>query len=177
MTDQQREVILGLDPAAQCGWAMSSGDHGVWQLTAKDDHMGRRLERLRRHIYALHQEHHLTVMATENASIGSNNVHTAGMHNELRGIIKLVAAELELPLVLVAPSTLKKWLTGHGGAKKEHMIDAIRIRFGIHVADHNIADAIAVMEYAKSVLTTSERMTQNDLFKKTKGNRKTKTNA
>lgn len=160
-------TILGLDPANKCGWSLSCGQYGVWLLSEKDEHPGRRLERLRRNIYTLHREHQIEVIAAEDASLGSNNYHTAAAHNELRGVIKLVAAELELQLVMVNPTTLKKWLTGHGHAKKEHMIDAIRLRFNIIVKDDNQADAIAVMEYARN-LTTQPKELQNELFSNTK---------
>lgn len=149
--------ILGLDPAARCGWSLSTGQHGVWEITSKSDkHPGRRLERLRKFIYKSHREHRLQVIATEDAAFGSNNLNTAAMHNELRGVIKLAAAELELRVILVKPSQLKKWLTGHGAAKKQDMINSIRVRYGIHVCDDNIADAIAVMEFAKAMVNQKE---------------------
>lgn len=156
-------MILGLDPASKCGFAISNGEHGVWNLTEKDEHVGRRHERLRRCIYTIHQLYRIQTIAAEDAVMGSHVFHTQGVHSEYRGIIKLVCAELEIPLLLVNPLTLKKWLTGHGRAEKHHMIDAIRLRFGTIVSDHNVADAIAVMEYAKH-LTSIPKERQNDLF-------------
>lgn len=162
--------ILGLDPATLCGWAFSVGNqpclqYGTWALKVKDDeHPGRKHERLRRYIFSLHQEQRLNLIAAEDAVLGSKFFTTQGSHSELKGVIKLVCAELEIPLLLVNPMTLKKWLTGHGRAEKHHMIDAIRLRFNIVTTDDNVADAIAVMEYAKS--TTKEKEIQNDLFEK-----------
>lgn len=149
--------ILGLDPAAACGFAVSREVFGVWQIVhTTDKHPGRRLERLRKRIYETHREYRLDAIAMENAAMGANNFNTAAMHNELRGVVKLTAAELELPVILVNPTTLKKWLTGHGRAKKPDMIDAVRRQFGLAVTDHNIADAIAVMEFARSQFSNQE---------------------
>lgn len=151
-------TILGLDPAAKTGFALSTGAHGVWEITSKSDkHCGRRLERLRKFIYRAHREHRLTVIATEDAAFGSNNLNTAAMHNELRGVIKLAAAELDIPVVMVKPSQLKKWLTGHGRAQKQDMIDSIRTRFGIYVCSDDVADAIAVMEFARETILAKEK--------------------
>lgn len=161
-------VILGLDPASKTGWSLSSGEHGLWLIAEKnDEHEGRKLERLRRLIYKTHQQNQITLIASEDAVMGTHFFKTQNFHTEIRGVIKLVAAELELPIIWVNPGTLKKWLTGHGKAEKHHMIDAIRTRFGITVSDDNIADAIAVMEYAKHQ-TQGEKEIQNELFSKEK---------
>lgn len=163
-------MILGLDPASQTGWSLSNGEHGLWDIAQKnDEHEGRRLERLRRLIYKTHQQHKITLIASEDAVMGTNFFKTQNFHTEIRGVIKLVAAELELPIIWVNPSTLKKWLTGHGKAEKHHMIDAIRTRFKVTVSDHNIADAIAVMEYAKHK-TQGEKEVQYGLWNKEKIN-------
>lgn len=145
-------IILGLDPAATTGWAIDAAHYGVWQIAQKGDrHPGRRLERLRRLIYAAHRQHRLDAIALEDAGFGSNNRATAAAHNELRGVAKLVAAELEVPVLLVKPATLKHWLTGYGRATKEHMIEWVRTRFHVVTDDDNIADAVAVVEWARSV--------------------------
>ena len=139
--------ILGLDPAARCGVAHSDGIGGTWTLTdSKDKHPGRRLERFRRLLYKFKRELGIDVIGYEDAAFGSNNMHTAAMHNELKGIIKLVAAEWDIPCYAWKPNHLKKWLTGSGKATKQDMIEAVSSRFGIKTDDDNIADAITVME-------------------------------
>ena len=139
--------ILGLDPAAQCGVAHSDGMCVTWRLTdSKDKHPGRRLERFRRLLYTAKRDLGIDVIGFEDAAFGSNNLHTGAMHNELKGIIKLVAAEWDIPCFSWTPSHLKKWLTGSGRATKEQMIEAVSSRFGIKTDDDNIADAITVME-------------------------------
>lgn len=151
--------ILGLDPAASCGFAHSSGPHGVWQIAANDKHPGRRLERLRRHLFIAKREWGIDVLASEDATYGASkmfkgkqNLHTMAMHNELRGVIKCVAAEWDIPVLLFTPPAIKKWLTGHGRAKKPQMIRWVEVRFGIKTENDNVADAIAVMEFAKNMI-------------------------
>lgn len=138
--------VLGLDPAAKTGWSVSGdidkvGAFGVWSLTDKTDkHPGRRLERFRRFLYQLHREYKIEAIGVEDASFGSNNPNVAAMHNELRGVVKLFAAELELPITMVHPTTLKKWFTGSGRADKDRMIEEVNSRFQLNITDHNIAD-------------------------------------
>lgn len=142
--------ILGLDPAATCGFAHSDGVRGIWMLAVnRDKHPGRRLERFRRHLFTIRRERGVDLLAAEDAGFGSKWENVQAMHNELRGVIKLVAAEWEIPIVLVQPSKLKKWLTGKGNAKKPDMIHWVGKRFGVRTDDDNVADAVAVMEFAK----------------------------
>ena len=149
--------VLGLDPAAVCGVAHSDGLYVTWCLTdSKDKHPGRRLERFRRLLYTNRRELGIDAIGFEDAAFGSNNLHTAAMHNELKGVIKLVAAEWDIPCFGWKPNHLKKWLTGSGKATKQNMIDAVRSNFGVNVIDHNIADAIAVMERTKFELLQTE---------------------
>jgi Holliday junction resolvasome RuvABC endonuclease subunit len=144
--------ILGLDPAARCGWAHSNGEHGTWQLAEKaDKHPGRRLERFRKLIYRIQREYGIDVIAAEDAGFGSQYRHVQAMHDELRGVAKLVAAEFEIPIVLPKPTQIKKWLTGNGRAKKQDMIRWVRERFSVWTDDDNTADAVAVMEFVRSM--------------------------
>ena len=142
--------ILGLDPAATCGWAHSCGQHGTWELVHKDDrHPGRRLERFRKQLFAVQRQHGLDMIAAEDAGFGSQHRHVQALHDELRGVVKLFGAEQEIPVLLFKPTEIKKWLTGHGGAKKHDMVRWVGQMFGVHTNDHNVADAVAVMEYAR----------------------------
>ncbi len=150
--------ILGIDPAAKCGFAHSNGEHGVWELTAKaDKHPGRRLERFRRRLFLMRRDHGVDVIGIEDASFGSHNPHVQALHNELIGIAKLVSAEWEIEIHTFNPSTLKKWLTGNGRADKKQMIAAVNSQFGLSVTDDNIADAIAVMERTRFELSNGAK--------------------
>lgn len=142
--------ILGLDPANRTGFAHTSGHRGVWDITDKrDKHPGRRLERLRSLLFRTRRTHGIDLIACEDASFGSRNQNTAAMHNELRGVIKLFAAEIEAPVVLFKPNEIKLWLTGKGNAKKPEMIRWVQIRFNITTDDDNLADAVAILEMAR----------------------------
>lgn len=149
--------ILGIDPAARCGWAHSSGLCGVWELVNKSDrHPGTRLERFRAHLYRVKRELGIDLIAAEDAAFGSINANTAAMHNELRGIIKLIASEWSVPVELYKPSQIKKWLTGNGNAKKDQMIRFVESMFGVRTNDDNVADGVAIMEMAKANLKQKE---------------------
>ncbi len=149
--------LLALDPAAACGFAWQDTaatglpQYGVWQLTrGQGEHPGRRLERLRGHLYETHRQWGVERIAFEDASFGGVNRHTQAMHNELRGCIKLVACELDIDVLLVHPTALKAFVAGHGHASKDKMKRAIETHLGIATADDNVADALAVLLWAQA---------------------------
>lgn len=142
--------ILGIDPAAKCGFAHSNGEHGVWVLKEKSkEHPGLRLERFRRRLFLMRRDYGVDAVGIEDASFGSHNPNVQALHNELIGIAKLVCSEWSIEIYTFTPSHLKKWLTGNGRADKSQMIAAVNSQFGLNVTDDNVADAIAVLERTK----------------------------
>lgn len=68
--------------------------------------------------------------------------HQLGM---LHGVIRTFLFEHEMPLLLVAPAQLKKFVTGKGKADKGLMIKAVFQRFDVDVEDDNAADAAGLL--------------------------------
>lgn len=153
--------ILALDPANACGFAHSDGHYGVWNLTTSGtEHAGRRLNRLADLIRQAHADWGFDRIVYEDAGFGAGRgqLHTMAMHNELRGIIKATACYLGLPFEGYKPTTIKKFATGSGNAKKPQMIAALKTRLGIETTNDNIADALWILELAKSDYHEAEKV-------------------
>jgi crossover junction endodeoxyribonuclease RuvC len=77
----------------------------------------------------------------------------AGIALGLATRVQEMCARYKLEHVAVNGSRLKKWTTGKGNAKKPEMVAAVTRRFcttpPYFVGDHNEADAIALLEYAR----------------------------
>lgn len=63
---------------------------------------------------------------------------------ELRGVIKLAAFQVGVPLVEVNPGTVKKTATGRGNASKDEVRAVINERFNLSTKTTDEADAIAI---------------------------------
>jgi len=61
--------------------------------------------------------------------------------------------------LIVAPSALKKFITGSGGAKKEMVIREVFRRWKIEAADNNQADAAGLAYVGAAYLGRLEAMT------------------
>jgi Holliday junction resolvasome RuvABC endonuclease subunit len=141
--------ILAIDPARKCGYACSSGQYGTWDLGDPAE----RLVTFRRLLLDMVKQHGVSRIAYEDASYGGGKskvqFHTMAMHNELRGMIKLVAAEVGAELISYVPTTIKKFATGNGRSKKPQMMAACKTILGIVPRDDNEADALWILEMAK----------------------------
>jgi Holliday junction resolvasome RuvABC endonuclease subunit len=141
--------ILGLDPANVTGYAHTDGYRGEVDLCRTlDKHPGQRLIRLSEWLEETLHSHKTDLIAAEDATFGSHNPQTQASHNELRGIIKLVAAEFGIDVKLFNPMTIKAFATGNGHATKDQMVRAAKTFYDLDVTN-NVADAVFIMELAK----------------------------
>jgi crossover junction endodeoxyribonuclease RuvC len=73
---------------------------------------------------------------------------------QLSGLNYMLRRELmrrSIPFVIVAPSSLKKFITGKGNAQKDEMMLAIHKRWGVTITDDNEADAYALAHVALAI--------------------------
>lgn len=147
MTDTRR--ILALDPATRTGWAWGDGSHpiyGVWNLGVEG-----RFAVLRHGIEDIARHRGIDLLAYEDAGFAAKGQQrVAAFHSELRGAIKAVGAELNVPTLAINPTSLKKFATQNGHAKKVQMIAACKTILGIETRDDNEADALWVLAYARA---------------------------
>lgn len=111
-----------------------------------------------RELFEVHWE---LVFALEGYSFGSRNGReTAG---ELGGVVRLAAYDAGIPgdrLLVVPPSTLKKYVTGKGTADKAVMLLHVYKRWGFETADHNVADAYALARFASAAAAPKDSQTK-----------------
>jgi crossover junction endodeoxyribonuclease RuvC len=65
--------------------------------------------------------------------------------------------DLRYPTV-VQPSSLKKFTTGNGAAKKNNMLLAVYKKWGFETSDDNLADAFALAQLARTIDTGSAEL-------------------
>lgn len=85
------------------------------------------------------------VCAIESAYIPGGHRQGVETLAEARGVLSYVARTRGLSVVTVAPSTVKKAVTGSGRADKDGVAEVVRMRFGLKKAlDPNASDAVGV---------------------------------
>lgn len=63
---------------------------------------------------------------------------------EVGTVIRLALHRHKIPWVTVTPTTLKLWVTGYGGGKKDRMKTAIKEKWGFSSPSDDIVDAYAL---------------------------------
>lgn len=142
--------ILALDPGTSCGWAVSDGPSGTWDLApARGDSPGMRYIRLRARLEeTLRAFPDLGLVAFERAH------HRGGAATEI-GVglmthIQSWCAERKIEHIAVHSMTLKKWATGSGKAKKHQMraawIEKHPVKRGLYRSEDEI-DALWILAW------------------------------
>lgn len=78
-----------------------------------------------------------------------NGTSAAHVYGGLRAVAAAVAWRRRIPLIAAGVGQIKKHATGNGNAKKDQMIAAQQAK-GRVVVDDNHADALALLDYARS---------------------------
>lgn len=147
-------MILALDVATKCGWALGPINgpveaFGTWDFSLKrDESAGMRLVRFRAKLLEMLHIGKVTMVAFE---------RTSGMHkgaiivqSELHGVMKAVLEDQGVPYTAYSAPEIKKCATGKGNAAKAQMIEAAINEFGVgHKINDNEADALWILEKMK----------------------------
>jgi crossover junction endodeoxyribonuclease RuvC len=90
------------------------------------------------------------LVAIEGLALGSKTGLSAE-RGALHYMVRVALWESDIPFVIVAPSSLKKFATGRGVGEKSLVIREVYRRWGVEAADDNQADA-ATLSYVAMAL-------------------------
>ena len=84
---------------------------------------------------------------------------------ELGGTLKVLFQEHGIPVIVVAPIQVKKFIAGHSNAEKIDVVHAVNKRFNLNWTEdeNNMADAAALALIAKAYLDPSSLTTRNEV--------------
>jgi len=141
--------ILALDVATHCGYAISQELYGVWNLTPRrDESAGMRLLRLRSKLNEVIKSECINLVVFERP--GGQHKGAIIVQSELQGQIKVVCEDNFVEYRGYSSQEIKKFATGKGNAGKPAMIAAAKKAYGYLGNDDNEADALHLLELAKS---------------------------
>jgi Holliday junction resolvasome RuvABC endonuclease subunit len=144
-------LFLGVDQSLNAtGLCLLSKDRDPYLKTV-DPGPARGVERLRyvKNVVETFLEAGVQFVAFEGYSYDSvGRVFELG---EMGGVLKLLACENNVPMIIVPPATLKKFATSNAGADKSAMVTQAALEMGIPPADDNQADAFFLALIARHV--------------------------
>lgn len=144
-------IVLGVDPGSLhtgFGIILAEGDrllhlaHGQIALANRIP-LQMRLCQIYDDLRELIEAHQPNIVALEEIFL-ANNVKSAFILGQVRGVVLLAAAKASLPVSLYPPLVVKKAVVGYGGASKSQVKLMVEQLLGIKVTNHHAADALAV---------------------------------
>ena len=144
------KYFLGLDLSlTSTGYCLMNQEGGILasgKLTPKKLSGIERLKFIEENLSSMVISHAVSEVFLEGYAFAA---HMAYAHEigELTGVIKLMLHRNGVPFRSVGPTTLKKFVTGRGNAKKNEMLLAIYKKWCIEFKDDNEADAYALARY------------------------------
>lgn len=129
-------IILSVDPSTTVtGWAIIEAQDGLIvgfesgyvdavRRTTKDG-IGYRLDYIYRGLKDVAAKHNILSMGMEGGFVGGNS-STSLIIGYSRALVLMVAAGIDRPVALYAPTTIKKQIAGSGRASKDDVNRAVR---------------------------------------------------
>lgn len=141
--------ILALDVATKTGFAVENDVYGVWDLTTRrDESKGMRIVRFRAKLKEILKLEKINLVVFERP--GGRHTAAVIVQSELQGQLKQICEKKEIPYRAYSSKEIKKFATGNGNAGKPTMVAYARKNLDYKGTDDNEADALWILELAKS---------------------------
>lgn len=144
--------VLALDLGTHCGWATAKRD-GAMEYGTESFHRlsgGAKWAEFRRWLSEGIKQMQIEAVYFEDVKAhGPGQVLAAHAYGGFLAMAQMVCHQHNVRMVGVGVSTVKKAWTGKGNANKEAMIATARDKgFRLGKAEHDTADALAILSYA-----------------------------
>ncbi|GIX40605.1 MAG: crossover junction endodeoxyribonuclease RuvC [Leptospiraceae bacterium] len=153
--------LLGIDPGLErTGWCIVNPLNDLIIIpgiiiTSSTNKIQTRLYLLQNQIETIIQEHHIKILAIEKI-IASKKIESKLIEIlQARGVLLALAGKYDLAVVEIAPSTIKKAITGSGKARKNDIKNTLQHMYKIeHKKEFtdDVYDAIAIALTGKEMI-------------------------
>ena len=128
-------IVLGIDPSYACTALVWWNPYTPTVVPHVKLHLpagpGRLLLATKRFTHAIKINGKPDLAIIENAAYGSPNRVVVGKLKELSGVYKMVLEAMDIPYLEIAPTMVKKFVTGSGKAEKHLVASELKRRWGV----------------------------------------------
>jgi len=133
---KKSDIFIGIDPSLRATGIIVLDENGKIKdqklLCTKQKDVDRLIflrEKLTEALTTLNKENIIKLVCMESYSFASKGMQFS--IGEMGGIYKLVMKDLGLPFTMVAPTVLKKYVTGKGNCKKDLILKEVYKNMGL----------------------------------------------
>lgn len=145
-----KKRFLGLDCSTKTGAVVLDEDGNVLTSKLLDFRQERgfyRLQLIAKSVRSIVLDYEPTVALIEGYAFGNHNTLVPLV--EIGTIVRLELWGSKVPWQEVSPTSLKKWTTGKGNAKKPDMAIAVKNRWDFTSSSDDVIDAYALAQYGR----------------------------
>lgn len=111
-----------------------------------------RIRKIVMQIQSVVDEYRPNIAVIENLAFGVRNATSLTQLAGLNYFTRALLVDYGVPFYLVAPTSLKKFVTGNGAAKKDEMLLATYKRYGVTIMDDNENDAYGLSQIGLAIM-------------------------
>lgn len=102
-------------------------------------------------IEGLISENEIDIVTIEGLSFGARNTTSLIQLSGLNYLVRRILYEYNIPFVIVAPTTLKKFICGKGNGGKDVLMMETYKRYGVTLSDDNLCDAYGLARIGEAL--------------------------
>ena len=119
----------------------------------------KRIEKIVAEIFLIVKEHSPSVAVIEGLAFMVKNATALVQLSALNYMTRAMLMANDVPFVIVAPTSLKKFITGNGAAKKDVMLIETFKRYGVTILDDNENDAYGLAQVGLALFGGNSKST------------------
>lgn len=138
-------IVVGVDPSTYTGLVRTDGHEHIGKTVDFPKSRGwERLQLIAREVSRVLENWQPELVVIEGYAYGNTNSLVTLV--EIGTMIRHVMYDLHIPWYDCPPTTLKKWCTGRGNAKKPEVGEAVFTRWGFKSPSDDVVDAFALAQ-------------------------------
>ena len=168
---RKTKIVLGLDLSLRSSGVIKlENDKIINQRLIKSKPTGKLpIDELKR-LMAIRDEvdiENISLVVIEGIAFGIRKTTSLSQLSALNYMVREKCYSNKVPFIIVAPTTLKKFITGKGNIKKDVILLEIFKRYDIEFYDDNLGDAYGLAKIGESILNekTDSPVFQTEVIK------------
>lgn len=114
----------------------------------------RRIRKIVEEIEMIVSENEIQIAVIEGLAFMVRNATALVQLSALNYMVRGMLDDYHIPFVIVAPTSLKKFVTGSGASKKDVMLIETYKRWQVSILDDNVCDSFGLAKIGESLLAT-----------------------
>lgn len=148
-------IVLGLDMSTCAGVSVLDSISGV-VLHAEDVKFPKltgmeRINAIIARVVQIRDKYSASCAVIEDYAVGKF-AGSSIVSIEIGGVLRFILWQEGFPFICVSPSSVKKFVTGAGNAKKDQMTLEVFKRFGYSASSNDIADAVGMAHLGAAIV-------------------------